>query len=60
MHDNHNLIVMTPQYLKHYEEALKKWYPNHEYQPDDTCPQGYAYLFNKEKLFQEYQARVKQ
>lgn len=54
MHDDHNIIICTPQYYREYAEAIKKHYPNHEVEPTTMAPHGNAYLFNKEKLKEEY------
>ena len=54
MHDDHDLLVVTPQYAKHYEEAIKKHYPNHEVEASTMVSHGQAYLFNKQKLKEQY------
>lgn len=54
MHDDHNIIICTPQYYREYAEAIKKHYPNHEVEPTTMAQHGNVYLFNKEKLKEEY------
>lgn len=54
MHDDHDLIVCTPQYYREYQEAIKKHYPNHAIEPTTLAPNGNVYLFNKQKLKEEY------
>jgi hypothetical protein len=54
MHDDHDVIVCTPQYAREYSEAIKKHYPDHEVEPSTLVSHGQAYLFNKQKLEEEY------
>ena len=44
MHDDHDIIICTPQYYREYAEAIKKYYPNHEVEPTTMAPHGNAYL----------------
>lgn len=58
MHDDHDLLVVTPQYYKHYEEAIKRNFPNHEIEISTLVSHGNAYLFNKEKLKNEFKVKL--
>jgi len=58
MHDDHDVLICTPQYAELYAEAIKKHYPNHKVEPSDFVEQGQAYLFNEEKLKQMYQEKM--
>jgi hypothetical protein len=58
IHNDHDTLVVTPQYAKLYAEAIKKHYPNHKVEESDFVEQGQAYLFNGEKLKAMYQAKI--
>lgn len=58
MHRDHDVIVCTPQYARHYEEALKRHYPNHKIFPEKFCSDGQAYLFNEAKLTEMYKTKL--
>jgi hypothetical protein len=58
MHEDHNIIVCTPQYAREYKEAIKKHYPNHKVEPTTQAPHGNAYLFNEDKLKEEYKVKI--
>lgn len=60
MHDDHNLLVCTPQYFKQYEIGIASQYPNHEIEISTLVSHGNCYLFNKEKLREEYETKIKE
>jgi hypothetical protein len=60
LHEEPNAVLASPAYIRHYEQKLIADYPGHEIIPEETCPLGYCYLVNKEKLLEEYKAIIEE
>lgn len=58
MHDDHDLLVCTPQYWQHYEAGVRSHYPDHDVEISNLVSHGHCYLFNKQKLKEEYEKKV--
>lgn len=58
MHQDHNVLIVTPAYARLYADAIKKHYPNHKVEESDLVEQGQAYLFNEDKLKEMYQKKM--
>ena len=58
MHDDHDVIICTPQYWREYELAIRRNYPDHDVEVSTLVSNGNAYLFNKQKLREEYEKKV--
>ena len=58
IHDEHNAILVTPQYLRDYGEKLQEWYPDHEIIPSTMVSAGYSYLVNKVELLKQYNEKI--
>ena len=58
LHDEHNAILVTPQYQREYGEALQEWYPNHEIIPSTMVSAGNSYLVNKDELLKQYNEKI--
>lgn len=55
LHENHDLLIVTPQYWREYQEAIKKHYPDHMVETSTLVSNGQAYLANKNKLKEQYE-----
>jgi hypothetical protein len=58
LHDEHNAILVTPQYGRDYGIKLSEWYPTHEIIPSTMVSAGNSYLVNKDELLKQYNEKL--